>query len=780
MSEPVLHALRVRLLGSMRAECGDTVLDLGSARRQAVFAILAMRAGQAVSRAELITGVWGDDPPATVTGSLYTYVSDLRRVLDPGRSRWSAGETLVSAGAGYCLRLDSDQLDVHRFERLRERAQDEAAREDWTAALRTLTEALGLWHGEALAGVVGPFAGRHRARLGELRLITLERRAEAMLAVGRHAEVIAELTTLVREHPSREAMRAMLMTALYRSGRSGEALRMYRDAQETLAEELGIEPGQALRRLRDQILDDDAALAGGRAGADEPRRDDPFVIESALRPPTPETFSGRTAELELVRQRVRALAGGNGGAVWVEGEPGIGKSTLLAAALDVPEAGSCQVMWGAGDELSQRFPLGMVLACVGVNTQSPDPRRVRLAADLQRAAPLGWRGDDPTLAAVDRLLTFVDRLCADGPVLLVLDDLQWADRASLLLWHRLARATRQVPLLLVCACRPVPRTEDIQQVRGAMLAAGGDLLQLDPLGTDDVADMAAATIGAEPGAGLLALAERAAGNPMYLREILDALVLAGSLEVEDGIAEVAGGTAAASAPASLASAVCRRLGFLSDGARELLRWAALLGIEFDLAELAAIIGKPASELVAGTEETVAAGVLREAGTRFAFRHPLVRQSLYDGMPQAVRVALHRQAAQTLDGVGADLERVAEQLLAAPVAVDNWVIRWLLDNTNTIARRSPPVAIELLERAVGSVLVHDAAREVLTARLARLRFWLGRRPEAEARAVLAMTADAGRAAEMRLILAYLDYSRGDVAAALTSLRKVADDPEVPQH
>jgi len=751
-------SLDIELLGPLRVRRGERELDLGSGRRRSVFAVLALRAGQAVSRAELIRAVWGDDPPATVEGSLYTYVSDLRRVLEPRRSRWSGGEVLVSSGGGYELRVDPDGLDVIRLERLRERAAQHAAREQWQSAYDLFTEALALWRGEALIDVGGPFAARHRARLAELRLATIECRAEAAVALGRAEQVVDELRRLVHEHPARERARGLLMTALHRCGRSEEALEVYRDAERALTGELGIEPGAALRSVRDSIEQD------RRAGM-------PWSDES-LRPDAPEPFVGRTEALTTLHDKLRALASGHGGELWVEGEPGIGKTALLAEALEHHMARGMRVVWAAGDELSGRFPLGMLLECLGVDVHSPDPQRRELATQL-RHRDASWRGGEAEVAAVERVVGLIDQLCTQGPLVLVLDDMQWADEASLLVCHRLVRLVRRAPLLVLASARPVPRREPVERVR----AAFGEPVRLGPLDQDEVAELACALADAEPSAALLKVVDTAAGNPCFVRQIVECLVRSRCLRLDDGLADV-DEDAARRALAFLASEVTTYLSFLGEQAREVLRWATLFGPEFDLGEVAAALSRPVSDLIAAVDEAVAAGVLRDAGDRFAFRHPLVRQALHDGMPQAVRVALHRQAAHSLAAAGSDPERVAQQLLAAPVAPDAWTIAWLVDNSEAVALRSPELAADLLERAVRGTVPHERTREVLTARLARLRFWLGRSPEAEARAVLAMTADPALAAEMRLMLAYLDAMRGLTEQACATLRLAADDPDVP--
>ncbi|RSM77653.1 SARP family transcriptional regulator [Kibdelosporangium aridum] len=771
-AEPV-EPLRVQVLGTVSAWRGEEQLDLGSGRQRAVFAALAMRANRVVSREDLVSSVWGDNPPTGASGSLYTYVSRLRRVLEPDRSRWSGGQTLVSAGSGYSLQLGDGQLDVIEFDRLRESANELWNRRDLTAAKTAMDAALALWHGEALAGIQGPSAALHRKRLAELRLAALERRAEIMLGSGDINGAVTELYRLASAHPLRESLRGLLMTALHRGGRDPEALEVYEETKQILIEQLGIEPGANLRRVYNEIV------ARPTANAPAPRT--PSLAKVAM----PDVFVGRSNELSALRNRLADALHGTGAAVWVEGESGIGKSALLSAALgDAADRGG-QLLWAAGDEVGRRFPLGLITSCLGVEVRSSDPRRVAVAESL-RAGESGnsqqWHPEDPLLAAVEQLIDLVDQLCADGPVVLVLDDLQWADDASLLVWHRLVRLTRQLPLLLVGSARPLPRRAELDQLRSVVSTWGGDLHLLEPLDEAGTAELAGRLIGAEPGPTLLGLTDSAAGNPAFIREIVHALVRDKAITIADGIADVddIDTEGLTTAQPTLASVVTRRTGHLANLTKDALRWAALLGVEFDLGDLATVMTRPASELIRAIEEATAAGVLREAGQRFAFRHPLVRRALYEAMPEAVRVALHRQAAETLDEAGAQVSLVAAQLQGAGVPVDAWVTRWLIANTNAVARRSPTSAAELLERAITSPGLRDEARETLTARLARVKFWLGRIPEAEARSVLAMTTDPERAAEMRLVLAYLDYLGHDNARAIEALDQVIGDPDVPEH
>lgn len=758
--------LRVELLGPVRAWSGGREVALGSARPRAVFAMLATRQNSVVSREELIDGVWGEGAPATAAGSLHTYISSLRKSLEPERARGVAPRLLTSAGSGYRLSVDRDRVDVAEFTRLRGQAERLLTASDAHGALRVLDEALGLWQGEALSGVSGPFAEAERVRLGELRAVTVELRAEAGLAAGRHAELVAELVTLVHEQPLRERPRELLMLALHRSGRTAEALAAYRDARQVLVTELGIEPSPALRRLHDQIL------AGETTQSPVPPA---RPVASRVMP----ALVGRAAEMDVVRTLVAGVAAGRGRCLWVEGEMGIGKSALVAAVLAQAERAGCQVAHAAADELGQRFPLRLVLDGLDVDVESTDPRRAAVAVALhdRPGQPIVANGD-PVVGAIDQLVTLVKALCADGPLVLALDDLHWADEASMLVWHRLAAETARRPLLLVGATRPVAHRPELGRLRDDV-AARGVTLDLDPLAELDVASLVNDLIGAPPGPHLREITARAGGNPLYVHEIADALLRDQAVALGAGTAEVAREWLDR-APGSLVSAVTGRLGFLSDTTRRVLRSAALLGVEFTVGDLSVVLGRPVSDLVRSFDEAITAGVLRGAGTRLVFRHPVLRYALYEGTPVAIRDALHHQAARALADAGAPAEHVAKQLLAADGDAGPWVAAWLEAAVPVLMYRAPLVTVDLLQRVVRIEDCDSAARTTFRAHLASVLFRIGRDIEAERQARLALPSltDPGLIAEIRWILAYVPYRASRAEEALDALDAALGDPLVP--
>jgi DNA-binding SARP family transcriptional activator len=218
-----------------------------------VLGVLLLRRNELVPTATLVDEIWGDRPPASIAKIVQGHVWRLRRALEE-----SAIETRP---LGYLLRVEQGALDSDRFEELLDRGRTRLEEGAALEAAVTLREALGLWRGPPLADFAyEPFARNEIGRLADLRLVALEQRLEADLALGRHAEVVPELEAFVREHPLRETLRRLLMLALYRSGRQADALAVYQDARATLVEELGLDPGQALQRLEQQILRQDPAL----------------------------------------------------------------------------------------------------------------------------------------------------------------------------------------------------------------------------------------------------------------------------------------------------------------------------------------------------------------------------------------------------------------------------------------------------------------------------------------------------------------------------------------
>ncbi len=257
--------LDFRVLGPLQVASNGTVLPLGGTKQRAVLALLLLRANEVVSLDRLIDELWGESPPDSAANIVQGYVSHLRKTLEPGRER-GKHELLVSRQPGYMLRIQRGQYDADRFVQLSAEGRRLLEEGDADSASERLRAALDLWRGPALADLAyESFARLEAERLEELRLVVLEDRIDADLVLGRNGVLVGELRELVAQYPLRERLRAQLMAALYRAGRQAEALEVYREGRVALRDELGIEPGPALRELERAILQHDPTLGAPAA-----------------------------------------------------------------------------------------------------------------------------------------------------------------------------------------------------------------------------------------------------------------------------------------------------------------------------------------------------------------------------------------------------------------------------------------------------------------------------------------------------------------------------------
>ncbi len=488
---------------------------------------------------------------------------------------------------------------------------------------------------------------------------------------------------------------------------------------------------------------------------------------------------GRDSEMTLLTGLIREVARGRGSSVLIEGEPGIGKSALVRAAVaEAPEAG-CQVFWGAGDELGQALPLLPLLEALRVREPSANPRRTTIVG-LLRGEGTADRGTDVPAVLAEQLLALVGEQCAVRPTILVVDDLQWADQTSITLWGRLARSARQVPLLLIGMMRPVPQRDDLLALRRVVNDAAR--LQLTALTGAAVADLVADLANGKPDGNLLRLADGAAGNPLYITELVAALARSSGLTItETGAAELAAG----SGPSSLSAAIADRLGFVAGPVREVLRAAALLGTDFAVPDLAIVLGRSVADLIPAVDEACAVGVLAESGHGLGFRHPLIRAALYDEMPTPVRAAWHRDAGRALAAAGAPADRVARQMLRAVGApgdtepMDEWMLNWLARTADPLVGRAPEVAVELLTRAVASSPAVSAEHGWLASRLADALYRTGDRAEAEQVVIRALehAAEPDLLVDLHWTLAQCRMLAGEYAESLATLERALASPGI---
>ncbi|GAA3423187.1 hypothetical protein GCM10018953_03700 [Streptosporangium nondiastaticum] len=660
----------LRVLGPLQAEINGRRADLGPFRQRAVVARLVAAGGHVVSTDRFIDDLWRGQPPPRALAALQVYVSNLRRALEPDRPPRAPATVLVSAAPGYRLRLEPERVDAWLLPGLIESAAAALAEDDGDRALDLADRALGLWQGPAYAEFADErWAEPEAARLEELRLVAVEHRAEALLALGREAGI--ELERHVRAHPLRENAVRLLALAHYRAGRQADALAALRRARATLADELGVDPGPALRALEADILRhadslrprERAALPRrrdsdvpphGRGVAVFPRRDPPAPSPAARRAPEPGKpggLVGRTAELA----RLEAVAGTPGpSTVWLGGEAGAGKSALagafarrLAGRGWLTATGQCPETDGGAPPA---WAWSEVLRRLTAELPPGDDVAARLAPLLTDDAPATGRFH--LARAVEDYLARAVR--EDVRVLVVLEDVHRADEETLGLLRHLAVRPAAERITFLATYRPAEATDHLGATWAALAGHDTHRLDLGGLDGDEVARLLRERSGLDVDPVIArTVAERTGGNPLFVSETA-------RLISTDGMA------AARALPPGVRDLIRRRIARLPATAQTALRDAAIIGRDVDVDVLLAMAGADEDALLEGMEAGVLTGLLDEpAPGRVRFAHVLVRETLYEDTPRIRRTRLHGRVFDALERVRpGDVSALGHHALAA--------------------------------------------------------------------------------------------------------------------
>ncbi|BCB77670.1 BTAD domain-containing putative transcriptional regulator [Phytohabitans flavus] len=586
-------------LSASRGVAPDRPVPLKGGRQRAILARLLIARGRVVPVDRLVGDLW-PEPPDGAVAAIRTFVADLRRALEPDRPPRQPAGLLVTAPPGYALRTAPETVDAGRFEAAVADSGRLLAAGDGAGALARSDEALGLWRGPAYGEFAAePWARAEIDRLDELRTLAVERRAEALLMLGRAAEVASDLGAHAAAHPLREEAGRLLATALYRAGRQGDALAALRRVRQALVGELGLDPGPALRQLEADILAQAPHLTPTRTAAPSAG------------------FFGREDELaqllEAAEQATRPRL------ALISGEAGAGK-TALAEELGRRLAGAgWSVAWGRSPEYEgapAAWPWAQVTGVPVPDVSAGDPAAARFR--LHREV--------------------VGRLSGAKPLLVVLDDLHQADEGTL-------------DVLTAVLAGPEPATGPVlvagtyrtTAVSAALTATLARLARVEPLrvylgGLPETAtgELARAAAGRDLDARQVRLIhERSGGNPFFVRE------LARLLATEPG-----------AVPAGVRDVIRHRLAQLPEPARAVLRQAAVLGREIDPEVLAALTGDELSTLDA-LDRAAEAGFLSEDGPELRFTHILVRDTLYGDISAPRRARWHAAAGEAIERLRPD-------------------------------------------------------------------------------------------------------------------------------
>lgn len=691
--------MRFGLLGSLLVlDDGGRALDLGGNQSRAVVAVLLAAAGRVVTADALVAALWGEDPPASAPGTLQSYISRLRRELEPGRARGADAQVLLWEPPGYRLAAGAADVDFRLFEIRADEGRALLTAGRAGEARDVLSEADALWRGPALVEYRDrEFAQGLVARLEDRRVAATEDRIRAELALGRHAAVVGELAELVNAHPFQEGFRGLLALALYRSGRQSEALRALSAARETLREELGVDLGRPLHDLESAILAHDPALDAPAAPPPAPaaRSMAPSPAEGADE--RGERLVGRDLELgqllgalDEARTALRVAL--------IEGEPGIGKTRLAEEVGSEAARTGALVLWGRtfeGGAAPALWPWLPPLRAIVAHLDEP------AGAELANLLSPSADGAGPTAAAPARFALaeavahLLVRAAAAQPVVLVLDDLQWADVESLELLTSVVGRLAESPILLVVTVREleVGRNDSlVDALAGLTRTTGARRLHLRGLTSEATAALVTQTSGHPVDAREAAtIYARAEGNPFFTTELSRLLAGGQSLPAGD-------------VPSGVRDVVRRRLALLPDATTDLLRVAAVIGRDVDLGLLTRASGCEVAQCLDDIEPAILHRLLVAVPGQpsvHRFSHALVREVVVDDVSTLRRARLHLRVAEALEDVDDNAEIRAEHLWqAAPIGVSARAAEALERAARVAVRRvAYTTAHDLLERAV---------------------------------------------------------------------------------
>ena len=531
----------------------------------------------------------------------------------------------------------------------------------------------------------------------------------AQLALGQQAMLVAELEAMVAEEPLREERWRLLALALYRSARQADALGALRRARTTLADELGVDPGPALRELEQQVLAQSPALTVP-AQRSRPRR---LSRHPSPQPAAPDDLLDRDREMRAVRAALDDLAAGEPRLLLIEGPAGIGKTRLLTEARRIAGERSIRVLTARGSQLEKAFGFGAVRQLFEPELALAERRDALLggaAASARTVFDLApGESPDGSFAVLHGLYWLAVNLSADGPLVLAIDDLQWCDSASLRWLAYLVRRLDGVPMLVVGTVRTGEQHVDEELLTELSLEPVAAVVRPAALSPEATADLVERRLGG-PVSPLFALASHrtTSGNPLLLRQLLRGLEADG-VRPDAAHADVV----VAVGSRAVSSMVLMRLRRLPGSAADVARAAAVLGDGASLPAVAALAELGEAETAAGLAALARCEVVKDEQP-MAFVHPLVRDAVYRDLPAAECALRHERAAGVLRAAGASDEQVAAHLLLAPSRGDPATVEVLRRAARTAADRgASDSAVTLLRRALAELPAGELRCDVLT-------------------------------------------------------------------
>ena len=717
-------ALRLQILGPLRMWRGGVEVDTGPRQQAYLLALLLAQDGSPVGRAELIDLVWGSAAPDSAVNVVHKYVGAVRRLLEPALPPRGTSSYLVRRGDGYQCSVGPGVLDLAEFRGHLHSARIALGQGEREEALDKYEEGLGLWRGPAGDGLAYSSGSTPVfTALNDEFFDACTEAAELAASCGRSESVLSPLRLAASMAPLHEPVQASLVTALGAAGRQAEALSVFQTARLRLREDLGIDPGPLLELSHQRVLRQDITPAEARpratvtAGGPPPSR----TTRQARR--AHDALVGRSSELAVLRAGLGRAADGDRGLILVEGEPGVGKSRLLEAAAHEADDRHSLVAWGrctTEEGAPSMWPWIQVIRHVldGVESRERDAwLEAGLGALLEPrdevlAGPVLSSGSGQ-FRLFETVVALVADISARRPVVIVVDDLQWADAASLQMFgHLSSRLPSRVLLLGALRDRaPVPTDEMARIFAGVSRTPGFHRLRIGPLGERDVAELVRLETGRTPDPDAVrAIHLRTAGNPFFVQE-LARLATGGGPLTQDAVAR-------AGIPSTVRDVVRDRMIGLDGDTKHLLEIAALIGRDVNLNLLAEVAGLDVATCLARLEPVQALGLtmtLPDDPYSVHFAHDLVRESVSDATPAPRAARLHLRIADALEQTDLHAESAPER-----VAHHLWAAGPLAESARTTAAlvRSGRRAAAMSALDVAEQHVRLAAQLARTARLTK--------------------------------------------------------------
>ncbi|MDZ7887028.1 MAG: BTAD domain-containing putative transcriptional regulator [Mycobacterium sp.] len=657
------HLLRLQILGPLRVWRGQTELDVGPRQQLCLLAVLLARAEQPVSTRELIDLIWGEHAPDSALNVIHKYVGALRRVFEPSVPARSSGTHLFRRANGYMFTPGPAFLDLVQFQHLVETAKRALGDDNPEAALEHYERALTLWKGAAGDGL--DYASPATSVFAEINTRFYDvcvGAAELAMSLAAPQRIATPLRLAAAMAPLNEPVHAALISVLGAAGQQAEALDLYRVTRQRLADELGIDPGQALQRAHQRVLNRPPIRdVRENADGDDARSTTPAASSRTA------SFVGRIRESATVGESVDAVIARSTGLVLVEGEPGIGKTRLLEEATATAGDRGALIAWGSNPPSAGTPAMWPWVQAIGtvLKARPEEAQRRWRAGELGHLLDSAAQELPPQLPdsgarfrLFERVTALIGESAAERPIVLIIDDLHWADLPSLELFAHLAS---RLPggVALVGALRdkaPTPRGELTRMLATTSRVPGVRRIRLQPLTPAHVADLVRIETGREPSDDTVSsIHQRTAGNPFFVRE-LSRLLAHRQASTDDA-------TVPAEVPATVRDILLDRLADVDEEDKRLLFTAALIGRDIDLRVLAHALALEVEECLEHLETLDELGLLTSTADPFGFRfvHDLVRDAVVELAPSHRSSRMHARIADALQSWPADGESVEERL-----------------------------------------------------------------------------------------------------------------------